>query len=132
MCSVSGRQSKAQQENLHQREYIPAKEGTMGPWVVESPRESHWQVYGPLNSNHNRGQSHQQPFRFWITPFNLMTTGSNLPTHSVRQQTDPGDQIAPSSPRSTRRTMSYVSELQVAPDKPLDPYKYITFVTHIS
>ena len=101
----------------------------MGPRVVES----HWLMYGPLNGNHNRGQFHQQPCRFWIAPSNPMTTGSNLqPACPVRQHTDPGDQIAPSSPRSTRRTMSHVSELQFAPDKPLDPYKYISFVSHIS
>jgi len=51
-----------------------------------------------------------------------MPTRSTLPARPVRQPTDPGNQIAPTSPRSTRRTVSHVSELQFAPDKPaVDP-----------
>ncbi|XP_065916969.1 E3 ubiquitin-protein ligase COP1-like [Dysidea avara] len=56
-----------------------------------------------------------------VAPSNPMPTRPTLPARPVRQQTDPGDQIAPSSPRSTRKIMSHVSELQVAPDNPVDP-----------
>ena len=57
----------------------------------------------------------------YVNQINLMSTRPTLPACPVGQQTDPGDQIAPSSPRSTRKLMSHVSELQVAPDKPVDP-----------
>ena len=56
-----------------------------------------------------------------VAPSNPIPTRTPLPARTIRQQTDPGDQIAPSSPKSTRRTLCHVSELQVAPEKPLDP-----------
>ena len=43
---------------------------------------------------------------------NPLTTRSTLAVHPVRQQTGPGDQIAPSSPRSTKR-INHISELKV-------------------
>jgi len=52
-----------------------------------------------------------------IAPSNPMPTRATLPARPDRQSTDPGDQIALTSPRSTRRTVSHVSELQVAPGK---------------
>ena len=57
-----------------------------------------------------------------VAPSNPMPTRLTLPARPVREQTDPLDQIAPLSPRSIRRMISHVGELQVAPDSPVSDF----------